>query len=374
MRASRWLATVAAAAVVAAVVSDLARAQERSLPVIPTVYSGSASVNGQPVPDGLMMIAKVDDYESEPVEVENGRYQVLVVGPEDQTYIGKPVTFHLDGVEANQKDPFSPGKSGPGNTRLILNLTFPKLPEATPTPTFPPTETPTITPTPVEALPAVYSGAIVVAGATVPEEAVLVARIDGYESIPAFIQDDTYKSLVVDPEDTDLLGGTIEFFLNNVKSNSTDTYRSGSSSKGFDLVFVGVPTPTPTATATPLPPTATPTPSPSPTPTQTAIPTATQTPLPTVTPKPTRTPSPTSTATATQTATPTATAAPPVALEPTPEPTPVSTGGECLATPNAPVAAGLANVLLLLAPVGMIAGYRRLRVAGRWPLTKPGRE
>ena len=94
-----------------------------------------------------------------------------------------------------------------------------------------------------------------VEGGTVPEGAVLVARIGSYESEPALIEGEEYGSLVLNPRDFSLVGQTVEFLLNRVKSGVTDVYESGSIKTNFGLVFIGLPTPTrsPTATPTPLP-------------------------------------------------------------------------------------------------------------------------
>ena len=119
------------------------------------------------------------------------------------------------------------------------------------------------------------------------------------------------------------------------------------------------PTPTPSAvpTPTPPPPTVTPTPSPiiavPPTPEATVLtptPTSTATPSPTATPVPAPVDMP-------PTATPKTVAAEPAEATATPAPAP--TGGFCTVSLDAPVTAGVLNVLLLLAPLGMIAGFRR---------------
>ncbi len=133
-------------------------------------------------------------------------------------------------------------------------------------------------------------------------------------------------------------------------------------------------TPTPTATATATP-TITPTPTNTPTPTATAThtPTATPTETPTMTPTPTETPIPT--ATATHTAVPTDTPAPTATPEPTatavpPTQTPViivvtatpgadaASGGGCNSVGGVPVGAAMINLLLMVAPVGIIGGVR----------------
>ena len=148
------------------------------------------------------------------------------------------------------------------------------------------------------------------------------------------------------------------------------------------------PTPEPTATATPEPtPTLTPTPTPTPIdtptplPTNTPIPTPTSTPVPTATPVPTDTPTPEPTHTPTPEPTPTAmpsskaTPIPPPTLVPTatsePAPMPTATlaatpapvegsGGGC-GFPDGPMPTGAmaANLLLLVAPLGMIWGLKR---------------
>ena len=378
MRAGRSLAALSGAAVLAAWLAvhlhGVATAQPVAPPPAPSVYRGALTAGGLPVPDGLTIVARIaPGYETQPVTVTNGRYSLLIVAPPDRTYLDKPITFHLDGVQALETDRFQAAKSGPGNTPLVLNLRFSRLPEPTPTTTPEPTATPTLTPTPQVALPGVYSGSVVVAGIRVPPGSQLVARIGEYESFPAVIEeDDTYRNLVVDPHEFGLIGDTVTFYLNGVLSRTTDPYESGSIKKEFDLVFVGVPTATPTATATPVPPTPTPTPTATPTPVPTATPTpvpptptptptATPTPVPTATPTPVP-PTPTPTPRPTETPTPTSTPTPPAAVVPFVTTTaPAPPAGQCIAVSGAPLAAGLANLLFLIAPAGMILGYRRLR-------------
>ena len=147
------------------------------------------------------------------------------------------------------------------------------------------------------------------------------------------------------------------------------------------------PTPTPLPTATPTPtltPTVTPTPTVSPTPTQTATPTNTPIPTetPTATPSPTMTPIPTDTpvptATATHTAEPTDTTVPSNTPEPTktavpPTQTPViivvtatpsadaPAAGGCNSVGAGPVGTAAANLLFVVAPLGIIGGVRYRR-------------
>ena len=332
------VAVIIATAGLLAPISDVAHAQ--APPPLPYIYSGTVTVDGSPVPDGLLIFGRVGSYESEPVAVKDGSYVALTVGPPATTFSGQPITFHLNGVQANETDTYV--ASGLPTVKFNFNLTFPNLPEPTPTPS------PIPTPTPVIAKPAVYSGPLVVAGAAVPDGAVLVARIGSYESLPAFIEGREFRNLVVNPGDINLAGQTIEFFLNGVKSAITGIYQSGSFVTGFTLVFEGVPTPTPT----PIP--ATPTPLPTVTPTPTPVP-----PMPTQVP-PTATPTATATATATSVPptpvppTPTPTVA--VVAAPLPTPTPQPSGGSCSASLG-PVSAmaGLGNLMFLLAPLALIA-------------------
>jgi len=325
------------------------------------------------------------------------------------------ITFHLNSDQALETATYI--VTSQPQIKPNYNLTFPPPPTPTPTATPVPTATPLPTATPITAFPSVYSGIVIVAGGTTPEDAVLVARIGDYESVPALVQDGAYLNLVVAPDDISLIGEPIEFFLNGVKSRSIDTYESGKTQKDFDLVFVGFPTPVPptptptptqtqTATPTPVPPTptATPTQTPTATPTRTPVPpTPTATPTPTPTPVP-PTPTPTATATATPTPTPapapptatptataTATAAPtPTATPEPPSPTPVPPtatprtrtleppagipqlpgavrkdvggGGFCGSTfGNTTPLTGLGNLLALFGPMGLLVVRRKMR-------------
>ena len=399
----RWTAAAMAAVLLlagAALALEPRTAAAQAPPPAPTVYSGTATVGGAPVPDGYRIVARVvanvGTYQSDPVTVRRGRYGSLEVSPPGVAFSGRPVTFHLGDVQAMETGTYR--STGRPEIKTGFNLTFSSVPEPTPTP---PPVPPTPTVKPLQALPGVFSGTIVVAGGTVPAEAVLVARIGSYESLPASIQGESYRNLVVDPGDTSALGQPVEFFLNGVMSRNDVSYESGMQRHDFDLVFTGLPTPTPTVT--PVPPTATPEPMATPAPTATPVPTATPeptataTPAPTATPVPTATPEATATATPAPTATPEPTAAPPTpaptatpvptatpaptatleptmapptppppapteaAVVPTPEPTPEPEGGGfCSATSSdTPLRAGLGNLLFLLAPLALVLGLGR---------------
>ncbi len=316
---------IALASIASVWLVSVANAQE-PLPPFPQGYAGNVTVAGQPIPDGHTIVARLAAFQTEPVPIENGRFQFLFVGPAGGpaqliALRGQQITFFLDGVVKADRTDIYFALTGPSEHvyKSSFNLNFPNLPIPTPTPTIVPTRTatptrtpeptltPTQTPTPRVAWPAAYSGPIAVEGG-VPPGAVLVARVGDYVSRPASLTEQGYSSLVIDPGDPDLIGQNVEFLLNGVLSPTRDRYESGSFRGNFVLVFVGVPTVTPTITPTPTA-TATPTrtSTPSPTATATAVPptaTRTSTPTPTRTSTPTRTAVP-PTVTVTRTATPT---------------------------------------------------------------------
>ena len=271
---------------------------------LPTIYSGTVTVAGETAPDGIIIFAMVGDYipPNASATVTNGRYVGLTVGPPDTSYAGQIITFHIETVQANETTPFvvRPLPERVDN----FDLSFPNLPIPTPT------VTPTPTQTPVVAAPASYSGLVFVSGAAIPGNAQIVARIGSdYESYPALVDPNTGEyGLFIDPLDINLVGRTVEFFINGVKARTTVIYESGVSNRNLDVIFTDFPTPIPTET--PVVPTVTPIP------TETPI-TPTETPALTATPVPTETFVPTATKTAvppTQTPVPTATETPTTAL------------------------------------------------------------
>jgi hypothetical protein len=333
-------------------------------PTIPGFYSGTATVGGQLVPDGQFIIARLGDYESKPAFVVGGTFD-LVVSPEDSSLINQKLSFFLGGqIEADRTVNFKPS-----SVDLGFDLKFLKLPDPTPTPTA------TLTATPPTAPTIVYSGSIIVAGSDVPSGATLVANLGSYQSLSALIEGNSFRALVVDPGDGYLLDESIVFTLNGFPATQSVIYEEGELSRTLALVFVGLsaptatPTLTPAPTATPVPtatPTATPTPLPTATPTATAMPsaTATRTPTPTRTPAPTSTPRPTSTPTPEPTEIPAQIPSPtPTSIEAPSTVTPDEEGGgsSCVPSLNVSAGTGAMNVLLLLGPIGLVAGYRRIR-------------
>lgn len=385
-----------------------------AIPAFPMSFSGTASVAGNPIPDCTYLFAMVGESMSGFRPIVDGKYDNLTIGAKDRSADGQPITFHLsEDVVAAETFPYVyfPGPPDPPSQAFKrgIVLTFPHLvtpsptplPEETPTPppvvaTMPPIFVePTSTPTPLTAEPAVYSGNITIAGlAAIPPGSVLTARIGtGYESLPAAIVGQGYQSLIIAPGSSSFIGQPIEFFLNDFKSVSFDTFESGARKTDFEIIFIGYLTPTVEPTSTPES-TPTPTAAPvvdTPTSTPTPTPTLTPTPTPTPTPRPTDTPIPPATATATPLPTATATLrptrTPPPTLPPTPPPdertapssptivevvvtatpgpteipTPEPEGGLCSFAGPVPLSAGIGSLLMLFAPVGLLYGVRRAR-------------
>jgi hypothetical protein len=339
------LLAVSTAIGVAVYAGDTASAQGLP-PPLPAGYGGTVRAGGVAPPDGLRVTARIEGYESEPVAVKDGRYSALIVAPPDADFVGRRIEFYLEGVKANETDTFVQARFNNS-----FNLTFPKLPDPTPTPTLPPTATPEVIG------PSVISGNIAVAGGTVPAGAQLVARVGTYESAPAVIQGQGFINLVIAPPDRSFVGQPVKFFLNGIESappSPPQVFEPGTVKVNLNLIFVGLPTPTPTntpvpPTATPVPPTATPTRTPTPVPpTATPVPpTATPTPVP-----PTATPVP-------PTATPEPPTATPTPVPPSPTPTPQAATGGCGSSyGRGPALAGLGNALFLLAPLALVVGFR----------------
>ncbi len=359
--------------IMAATVFPVGIFAQGGLPPGGIIYYGSATANGEPIPDGHTIVARVGDYESSPVTVEDGKYESLSVSSANSGHAGRTVTFHLEDVQADQTDIYQPYQIP--FIKTGFDLTFSALPEPTPgptatpqpaTPTPVPVPTEVVPPTPEIAEPMVFvSGLVFIRGRHhVPADSVLVARIgERYQSEPAaaISAEGIYGGLVVDPGDTSFEGAEIRFILDGIVSRTTAVYESGRLERSFDILFTDYPTPLPTHTAVPVD-TATPIPTNTPVPTATAVPpTNTPVPMPTQPPAPTATPIPTNTP------------VPPVivpvsAPSPSPEPPQVEPttssapneeeSGGCFAAANVSPLTGAANSLLLIAPLGVIFGLR----------------
>ncbi|SVD63785.1 uncharacterized protein METZ01_LOCUS416639, partial [marine metagenome] len=77
--------------------SSDAEAAGASIPPWPVIYTGDVTVAGQPAADGMILVGLMDGYRSVPLAIENGRMRGLAVGPPDNTYFGKTITFELEG-------------------------------------------------------------------------------------------------------------------------------------------------------------------------------------------------------------------------------------------------------------------------------------
>ena len=47
--------------------------------VYPTIYSGSVTIGDNTAPDGLTVVARINDYESDGVVTKNGRYNLSLI-------------------------------------------------------------------------------------------------------------------------------------------------------------------------------------------------------------------------------------------------------------------------------------------------------
>ena len=101
MKHSAWLLGVLAAIAAGLLSTGTASAQGAPGP-FPAAFAGTVMVAGEPAPDGLSITARILDYESEPAVVQDGKYESLVVAPPDNSYVQRTMTFHLDGVQADQ--------------------------------------------------------------------------------------------------------------------------------------------------------------------------------------------------------------------------------------------------------------------------------
>ncbi len=121
------------------------------IPVLPAIYSGSIAIAGLAVTPNMLLVARVGPYQSPPAAIlDDGDFINLVILTDDESLIGLPVEFFLNG------EPSVPPAHGvfEPDTRPDVNLVFGSVPP-TETP-VPPTETPvppTETPVPPTATP-----------------------------------------------------------------------------------------------------------------------------------------------------------------------------------------------------------------------------
>ena len=256
---------MAGAVVLIAAMLSAGESSAQGVPPIPAVYSGIVTADGAPVPDGFQIYARIGStYQSEPVTVTDGEYEVLTVAPPNANFAGQVVTFFIEDIQAAETDSWVSG-----NFDTNFDLTFAQLPEPTPTPSPVPTDTPTpapipptpiATPTPTVAEPMTFAaGLVIVTGGVMPPEATLTARIGNtYESAPSAIltSDGQFGGLVVDPKDNSFIGQDVGFYINGQAARTTIPFESGGLRRQFDIIFTAdfsTPTPSPTPELAPTP-------------------------------------------------------------------------------------------------------------------------
>ena len=245
-------------AIVVALVATLSSAA-LAQNVSPTIYSGSVTIGDNPAPDGLTLVARINDYESEGVVTKNGRYSFLIVSPPTIDYFIETITFHIPelDIQAAETDVFR------GSTAQFEKaLTFPAVeglaPGPTPTPGAAATTTPTPLPTQPVAQPSsppvVYFGNVTVNGQPAPDGLVIVARIEDYESQPITTSNGAYARLSVSPLSADYLFKDTTFHIPafGVQAAETVLFLGGPAERPLDLTFPVLPEPTPTPVPTPV--------------------------------------------------------------------------------------------------------------------------
>ena len=256
---------MAGAVVLIAAMLSAGESSAQGVPPIPAVYSGIVTADGAPVPDGFQIYARIGStYQSEPVTVADGEYEVLTVAPPNANFAGQVVTFFIEDIQAAEIDTWVSGKFDTN-----FDLSFAQLPEPTPTPSPIPTDTPTpapipptpiATPTPTVAEPMTFAaGLVIVTGGVLPPDATLTARIgNAYESAPSAIltSDGQFGGLVVDPKENSFIGQDVGFYINSQAARTTIPFESGGLRRQFDIIFTAdfsTPTPSPTPELAPTP-------------------------------------------------------------------------------------------------------------------------
>ena len=110
---------------------------------MPHVFLGSATINGSPAADGMVVAALVDGRQVAATPVSGGSY-VIEVEPANDSFVGKTVTFTIGGIPANETALWIQG----GGAELNLSAS-PSPPTPVPAATPTPTPVPAATPTPV---------------------------------------------------------------------------------------------------------------------------------------------------------------------------------------------------------------------------------
>ena len=248
-------------------------------PLLPMVFSGTITVNSGESPDGSLLVGRIFDsngtilYTSNSVQVSDNNYIALTLGPIEPVVVGKEIKFYFLCGEIPCTDSASETITyASAQVKFRYSLTFSDVPptqaeldavakakadaeaaakakaDADAAKKQSQTEAATTTKiaTKIEteaqtAFPSVYSGSIVVAGAEIPTNAVLTAKIGDYTSSPAIISGDSFQNLVISPGNPTFIDKPIIFMLNNVQSEPIDELYTPGSTKDIKLFFVGLP-------------------------------------------------------------------------------------------------------------------------------------
>ena len=271
-------------------------------PLLPMVFSGTITVNSGESPDGKLLVGRIFDsngtilYTSNSVQVSDNNYIALTLGPIEPVVVGKEIKFYFLCGEIPCTNSASETISyASAQVKFRYTLTFADVPptqaeldavakakadsdaaakakadadaakaiakakadaeaaakakaDADAAKKKSQTEAATTTKiaTKIEtesqtAFPSVYSGSIVVAGAEIPTNAVLTAKIGDYTSPPAIISGDSFQNLVISPGNPTFIDKPIIFMLNNVQSEPIDELYTPGSTKDIKLFFVGLP-------------------------------------------------------------------------------------------------------------------------------------
>ena len=120
-------------------------------PQVPALFVGKVTQGGVSVSNGTRVSAWINDVEVASTTTHNDNYTLRITQPPRQDFVGKEITFRVNGVIANEKSVWNIG--GGGELDLTDVKAAPPTPWPVPTPrptlTTTPMPTPTPTPTPV---------------------------------------------------------------------------------------------------------------------------------------------------------------------------------------------------------------------------------
>ena len=120
-----FVSSLLLALLVLAALVGTAHAQQ-DFPPWPILFEGEVRAGGEPVASGALTL-RVGDWESKPVQVDHGVFRCcLIAGPPSGSYVGLPVTFHLDGERVASYTFDFPRMDTPDRRRI--ELVFPELP------------------------------------------------------------------------------------------------------------------------------------------------------------------------------------------------------------------------------------------------------